>query len=132
MIRREGPIHSLIQRGIEFYDDGNTEKALNAFRKAGAAKPNLPVVSYWLGRIHSEENQHAMAVPEFRKLSNARKNNYRYAFFLEQALRMAGEPLSRTAKAIREPSMYAEFTSASPAAMLSRMEFKLMAFCAVP
>ena len=53
--------NSILYIGKAWLAKGDTEKAMGEFNAAAAAKPNLPLVHYFLGRAYLE--QHAYAKP---------------------------------------------------------------------
>jgi tetratricopeptide (TPR) repeat protein len=53
--------------GKAFLAQDNTAKALEEFRAAAVAAPNLPLIHYFLGRTHLEQRDYAQAESELRQ-----------------------------------------------------------------
>lgn len=82
----------LYAEAVDHFEQGELEAAEEAFRRASEAAPDAPEVWGWLGRIAFSQEAFERAATYYGRASELAPGDDDYAFFAEQARRMAEEP----------------------------------------
>ncbi|MEJ2666165.1 MAG: tetratricopeptide repeat protein [Deinococcales bacterium] len=72
-------------RGVNLYDQGRKQAALDAFEQALAANPDYTDAAVWAGRTSLDLDQPAMALGYWQQVTRARPNDAGAKYFLEVA-----------------------------------------------
>ena len=82
------------QEGVQRYEAGDIQAALQAFAQASDANPNYPDALVWTARSHQELGQAAQAARFWRRVLELDPDDSRAAYFLRLAEEQAGESSS--------------------------------------